>query len=425
MRKILFISAVLYSSITSLAQSKPIFGIKAGANYSTLSIKGSRPQFSNPEYKGGFLAGVFLNIPVSTKFSIQPEGFYSQMGAYLNNNVGQQPTYRLNYFSIPILAKINVTKQFSLLIGPEADVVVGAASVNENTYNNVLTGFKESSFAGIGGIELWPVRWFGITGRYIYGFSDVSKTAGTELYNRGAQLAVHFAFFKKPPTPIAPPPVVPETKPEQPKPADTDGDGVPDNEDKCPTIKGIAKYNGCPIPDTDGDGIKDEEDRCPTVPGLSRYNGCPIPDTDGDGVNDEEDKCPTVAGPKENNGCPMVKEEVKKKIEYAAKNIFFNTGSSKLLPKSFSPLNGVVKIMKEDANAKLSIDGYADNTGSDATNQRLTDERANAVKQYLISKGIDAGRLTATGHGKENPIANNKTAAGRAKNRRVEMSLGY
>ncbi|MGB3007501.1 MAG: thrombospondin type 3 repeat-containing protein, partial [Chitinophagaceae bacterium] len=92
---------------------------------------------------------------------------------------------------------------------------------------------------------------------------------------------------------------------------DTDKDGINDEEDKCPTVPGLARYQGCPIPDTDKDGINDEEDKCPTIPGVARYQGCPVPDTDGDGVNDEEDKCVTIPGPKENYGCPVITEEIK------------------------------------------------------------------------------------------------------------------
>ncbi len=202
---------------------------------------------------------------------------------------------------------------------------------------------------------------------------------------------------------------------------DKDGDGITDADDKCPDVKGLAKYNGCPIPDTDKDGVNDEQDKCPTVPGVARYQGCPIPDTDGDGVNDEEDKCPSVAGPASNYGCPEIKQAVIEKINIAAKNIFFATGSSKLLPKSFKSLNEVAKIMSEDASLMLDIDGYTDNTGTADKNQVLSEARAAAVKAYLASKGVDESKMTATGHGQEDPVADNKTAAGRAKNRRVEM----
>lgn len=206
---------------------------------------------------------------------------------------------------------------------------------------------------------------------------------------------------------------------------DTDKDGINDEEDKCPTVPGLAKYNGCPIPDTDKDGINDEEDKCPTVPGLARYQGCPIPDRDGDGVNDEEDKCPDLAGVKENQGCPLIKEEVKKKIDYAAQNILFITGSYKLSSKSFKGLNDVVKIMQENPEVKLSVDGHTDNVGKADKNLVLSENRADAVKKYLVSKGISEDRIVAAGHGDSMPVADNKTATGRQKNRRVEMKLSY
>ncbi|MBS1513183.1 MAG: OmpA family protein [Bacteroidetes bacterium] len=204
---------------------------------------------------------------------------------------------------------------------------------------------------------------------------------------------------------------------------DKDGDGITDAEDKCPDVPGLAKYGGCPIPDTDKDGINDEQDKCPTVPGVARYQGCPIPDTDKDGVNDEEDKCPNEAGPASNFGCPVIAQAVIERVNLAAKNIFFATGSSKLLPKSFKSLNDVVKIMNDDKTLKLSIDGYTDNTGSADKNQTLSENRAAAVKTYLVSKGVDESKISSAGHGSENPAADNKTAAGRAKNRRVEMKV--
>jgi len=204
---------------------------------------------------------------------------------------------------------------------------------------------------------------------------------------------------------------------------DKDGDGIADMDDKCPDVAGLAKYGGCPIPDRDKDGINDEEDKCPDVPGVARYQGCPVPDSDGDGVNDEEDKCPNEAGPASNFGCPVIDVVIVEKVNKAAQNIFFNTGSYKLLPKSFKSLKEVVDILKDNPSYKLSIDGYTDNTGTPEKNQVLSENRANSVKAYMVGNGIDESRITSTGHGINDPIADNKTAAGRAKNRRVEMKL--
>lgn len=203
---------------------------------------------------------------------------------------------------------------------------------------------------------------------------------------------------------------------------DRDADGIADGDDKCPDIAGVARYKGCPIPDTDGDGINDENDKCVNVKGVARYQGCPVPDTDGDGVDDEEDKCKDRPGTASNYGCPEIKKEVIDKINYAAKNVYFNTASAKLLAKSYKPLNDVVAILKADESLLLSIDGHTDAQGNDEYNQKLSENRAKAVKDYLVSKGISESRLTSTGYGETKPVADNNTAAGRAKNRRTEMA---
>ncbi len=204
---------------------------------------------------------------------------------------------------------------------------------------------------------------------------------------------------------------------------DRDGDGITDSEDKCPGVAGLARYQGCPVPDTDKDGINDENDKCIDVPGVARYQGCPVPDTDKDGVNDEEDKCPNEAGLASNYGCPVIETAKVERVNKAAQNIFFATGSAKLLAKSNTSLNNVVGILKENPTYKVDIDGHTDITGTPEKNQVLSEARANSVKTYLESKGIDASRLVATGFGIDKPIADNKTVAGRAKNRRVEMKL--
>ncbi len=204
---------------------------------------------------------------------------------------------------------------------------------------------------------------------------------------------------------------------------DRDGDGIADIDDKCPDVAGVARFQGCPIPDTDGDGINDEVDKCPTVPGLARYQGCPIPDTDGDGVNDEDDKCINDKGPASNFGCPVISEEIIKRIKIAAQNIFFETAKSTLLARSFPKLNDVVSILKDNPSFKVQIDGHTDSQGSDEYNHTLSHDRAASVKAYLVSKGIDESRLSSTGYGETKPVEDNKTAVGRAQNRRVEMTL--
>ena len=202
---------------------------------------------------------------------------------------------------------------------------------------------------------------------------------------------------------------------------DTDGDGIPDVYDKCPKMAGTVELKGCV--DMDGDGVTDDVDACPSAKGTLATNGCP--DTDGDGVLDKDDKCPSVAGIAANSGCPEIKEETKRIFEQALRGIQFETGKDVIKKQSFLILDNVVKVMKENAEYKLVINGHTDNQGDDAKNLTLSQNRANAVKKYLSDKGVDASRLTATGYGETKPIDTNDTKEGRAKNRRVEFTVQF
>lgn len=204
---------------------------------------------------------------------------------------------------------------------------------------------------------------------------------------------------------------------------DKDGDGVLDKDDKCPTVTGPKDNNGCPYADSDKDGVVDKDDKCPNVKGFGRYAGCPVPDTDGDGVNDEEDKCPNVKGLVANGGCPEIKQEIVEKVNYAAKRIQFKFSKSDITPESFKVLNEIVSILKQNPELKLTIEGHTSNDGIYEMNKKLSMARATAVKAYLESKGIETTRLTAIGYGPDKLLSTGKTAAEKAKNRRVEMKL--
>ncbi|HTI92542.1 MAG TPA: DUF5723 family protein [Puia sp.] len=201
---------------------------------------------------------------------------------------------------------------------------------------------------------------------------------------------------------------------------DTDGDGVNDEEDSCKTVAGLKKFDGCP--DTDGDGIPDKDDKCPTVAGVAQYQGCPIPDTDGDGIPDDKDLCPNEPGPASTRGCPI--QKVVLQITASFKNILFDYGKSTIRPESDTILTNAAKVMNEQLpNSTFYIDGYTDSKGSVAVNRRLSKARAQAVANALIKGGIDKSRITARGFGKDNPICDNKTEAGRQCNRRVEVVI--
>jgi OOP family OmpA-OmpF porin len=202
---------------------------------------------------------------------------------------------------------------------------------------------------------------------------------------------------------------------------DTDGDGIINSEDECVDVKGTKIMKGCP--DADGDGVADKDDNCPSVKGDKANGGCPWPDTDGDKVLDKDDKCPTVAGTVANNGCPEVSEDTMKKLNDYGKTILFNSGKASFQKQTIPVLQAMTAILKEYPTAKFSLEGHTDNTGSDALNQKLSEERAAAVKSFLIENGIDASRLSSKGFGESMPIDSNKTSKGKANNRRVEVKL--
>ncbi|MDO9257760.1 MAG: OmpA family protein [Bacteroidales bacterium] len=203
---------------------------------------------------------------------------------------------------------------------------------------------------------------------------------------------------------------------------DKDGDGIADKDDACPDIAGLAGFNGCP--DTDGDGIADNVDACPQVAGIAANKGCPWPDTDGDGVLDKDDKCPTEIGPASNNGCPEIKPVVAEKqiIDFTG-TILFDFNKSSLRSDSYAKLLEIVAVMKENSDAKFSIEGHADSNGPAGYNQKLSKDRANSIRNYFIKNGIDAGNITATGYGETRPVDTNATSKGRANNRRVEIII--
>jgi outer membrane protein OmpA-like peptidoglycan-associated protein len=231
---------------------------------------------------------------------------------------------------------------------------------------------------------------------------------------------------------------------------DSDGDGVEDSKDKCPNAKGLDIFQGCP--DTDGDGVEDANDKCPdtqkgikvdatgcsadtdrdgvidaddkcpdTQTGIKvDEKGCPA-DTDGDGVLDADDKCPGVIGDASNNGCPVVKKEAPKRLKFATRRINFETGNALVKVSSYPMLDEVANILNEYPDYNLRIGGHTD--AVEKTAATLSQSRVDAVKSYLLSKGVAESRIVSTGYGKTRPLISNANAAGRGQNRRVELEL--
>jgi outer membrane protein OmpA-like peptidoglycan-associated protein len=214
-------------------------------------------------------------------------------------------------------------------------------------------------------------------------------------------------------------------------PLDSDKDGVPDFIDKCnntpaEAIK-LVDATGCPL-DSDGDGVADYLDKCPNTPqaakGFVDEKGCPI-DTDADGVFDFEDNCPKIPGVSSNKGCPDIKKEVKKLFQKALQGIQFETGKAVIKPSSFAILDQIAKVLVDNPTYLVDVRGHTDNVGNSESNMQLSERRAAAVHDYLVGKGISLKRLSSHGYGDTKPVASNKTAKGKALNRRVEFVVTF
>ncbi|MFT7519480.1 MAG: outer membrane protein OmpA-like peptidoglycan-associated protein [Kiritimatiellia bacterium] len=201
--------------------------------------------------------------------------------------------------------------------------------------------------------------------------------------------------------------------------------------DQCPRVRedvdGYQDDDGCPDPDNDGDGLPDLTDECPDETGSRERQGCPNMDHDGDGVADANDRCPAQ---KENHndyldqdGCPdspPTRVTVTQQRIEPKERIVFGSGSDQITAGR-AVLDDVYKVLTDAPDMKLRIEGHTDAEGSEANNLALSKRRAKAILNYLVRKGINAGRLHADGFGETRPIDTNRTTRGRQKNRRVEF----
>lgn len=416
-------------------------GFKAGVNSSGFRLQ----DFANGASAKGnidLVSGLFATLPITNTISIQPELLYSIMGGEIVRPGSVNTDQKLAYLSVPLQAKFRVARSVSILVGPQFDFLATAnRKVNDESQSN-KDEIEKSDFALTGGLEYSPTSKFLVSARYIHGLKNVPRDqVEGSFFNRGIQVTVGFRIGngqpvqKKPVTRLAPivtdedkdgvgdlddkcPLVAGSLKYGGCPVPDSDNDGVNDDDDQCPNEAGLANYKGCPIPDTDKDGINNEQDQCPDVAGTAVYHGCPVPDKDSDGIADEADKCPDVAGTIANQGCPVIETNT-----FNAGAIQFLSGSSQLTGAAAAALNEGAALLnsRKYSLLKIRISGYTDNTGKESANKIISQKRADAVKEYLVSKGVDRGRISAVGYGSESPLADNATREGRSKNRRVEF----
>lgn len=193
--------------------------------------------------------------------------------------------------------------------------------------------------------------------------------------------------------PVAPPPA--------PKVHDTDGDGIPDAEDRCPAAFGVAANGGCPDVDSDGDGLVDRLDKCPLAP--ETYNG-----------NQDDDGCPDAG--RELARITDTKVEIEEPIVFGPNN--------QLGPRARKIIGVVARLLVVHPEiTTVRVEGHTDDRGSALDNLDRSRDQAAAVRRLLVQDGVDGDRLSAVGYGPDRPIADNRTAAGRAKNRRIEFTI--
>ena len=247
------------------------------------------------------------------------------------------------------------------------------------------------------------------------------------IAEKNAQLAIDHSPPARCVDKKAPPP--PPPTPEDP---DRDKDGIPNEKDKCPDDPedkdGFQDEDGCPDLDNDGDGLADKIDKCPNEAedkdGFQDEDGCPDLDNDGDGIPDKDDKCPNEAGVPP-DGCPkkynlVVVTETKIELK---QTVFFDTNKTTIKAVSFALLDDVASAMKDHPKLTVEVQGHTDSQGDDAFNLKLSQGRAESVRTYLIKKGVSADRMVPKGYGENVPIDDNRTATGRAQNRRVEFVI--
>jgi outer membrane protein OmpA-like peptidoglycan-associated protein len=342
-------------------------GLLGAANFSKFRISGN----DNLDYstKFGWGAGGWVNFPLGKVISLEPQLMYNSYtyssdvtGALLRDG-------KANYFSIPVLLKFHLGKNFAITAGPQFDFLTG---IDDNLNINKKEDITSSSIAINAGIEIVPHARVVPFVRYIHGLTNMDNTGNPntvgDFYNQNIQAGLKLRLFGK-----------------------------------------------HILADSDGDGFNDKVDKCPSVVGLERYQGCPIPDTDNDGINDEEDRCPDVAGVAEMMGCPA--------IDYQAHEVLFQSGKATLMPAGKKELDNLVNFLNKNPNVKITLEGHTDNSGTDKINDPLSVKRAESAEAYLVSKGIDESRIATAGYGSKQPIADNKTKEGKAKNRRIELKV--
>ncbi len=338
--------------------------------------------------------------------------------AYRGHVIGQLPLRRITPFALAGVSALGANSQ---PLGRDTDTAVHAGlgfKIPLNEWASLRAEARENMHS-----------------RYNDSYSGIA-------FSEEALLGLAFTLGAPKPAPpkVAPPPpdqdrdTVPDAIdkcPTEPAltadgcPPDTDGDGVADPQDECPREPGPAP-RGCPELDADGDNVPLPCDRCPEEAGKEP-DGCPVRDADGDGVLDDVDKCPnepeTQNGYEDDDGCP---DEIPKEVKAftgTIKGIQFDQGKATIRPNSIPTLKAATEVLQRFGSIRIEVSGHTSSEGDPAFNQKLSEDRAAAVREWLVEQGIAPTRITSRGAGSDEPVADNGTEAGRRQNRRIEFTI--
>jgi len=437
---------------SSYAQAR--IAIVGGVDESTVIQTSNQRDFSN--YKKGYSPRVGFHIGLIGDFPLAPKSkFYFQPGIeFFNkgrkfqqitkNGVGDTAVYLtnsfqfLNYIDIPLnlVYRFELAKKIALIVGmgpyisffyngKENSTTVGPNNYYSSTGNvtNLSVGDGPGQYRTLDyGINALAGIYLGgsfITANFSRGLqnayqdSTYSGTFKNQVFS--VTLGVYLGERKN---------KKPDNKNDS---TDEDCDGIIDKVDFCPTVPGLKKYNGCPIPDSDCDSINDEEDKCPMVAGLRRYNGCPIPDTDGDSINDEEDKCPTAKGLAKYKGCPIPFDETLAADSISGDTmiyyIYYDPNRIRINVKGAITLNKIRNLLKANETLNIKISGYSDKNNSKKIAFKQSADRAVIVRNYMKNNSVPAGRMKIYYWGSIKALASRKDKLDQWKDRRVEIAV--
>lgn len=371
-RHTLALSLALACGSTAALAAPPDFGSYGGVMGSYIFTDKSR------QLDEGLGGRLYFGFPITPTFSAEFGGFYTRADREYANGKDDLAGLGLDFNWAPFSGSLTPF----LLAGGGAQFDDTQSGREDAAYLNAGGGL----LIRLGGSRNATMRF---EGRRVAVFNDNLAPGRDHIYDTQVGIGAQFNLSATPPPapapvePVAPPPVL-----------DTDGDGVPDDRDLCPgTPPGTAvDARGCPLPppDSDGDGVPDNADACPDTPRGLQVDA---------------------------RGC-AIKAQV-----LVLRDINFEFNKSVLTTDARLALDKIAAGLRGQPTMEVRIEGHTDSVGSDAYNLRLSKARAEAVRTYLMQRGIATNRMTSEGYGESKPVADNNTEEGRAMNRRVEFKV--